>query len=576
MSQTVTRSTATSILTPRSGGFACLSCGSAEGNGQRCTGGKTKIRVDTVLRKAAGGDVGSWRMLDELCDSEPNCIELVNQGLCNACKLSQNGFIGGVFTLSVLRKLCSFSTTRNQVVSLELLRNILLMTERWGFKIPPTSSVAPFPPDLGQAAAFIAMECCLFLLFILLTVLKDQSLPFLNLETLSILALNHLTHKRKEISTHAVHLAYAITGHSNGASKLVQNSSPEFWLSLVTMLRESSPAAHPILCLFVSGMDDATYGKDVRQVLLKAEALDAAVPFIEQGDDSALAFYFAMVNDPKDGFHKVSEPLLKATAHLIENGPPETCARAEGCLSLLTWKLLKDRRLQKKLVACHAKEILSPLRKVSPYVSLVLLKLEHGLQIDMVRGATMRFCSRPNCTATTPMKRCSACKIATYCGKECQKLDWQHHKLICKRLPAAQKIERARNLACGFIKEHHKEALKSIHAAGTNGIVTLDLDRSPFFRVWDNTNIDTWLAGAEVVEMSLEGWNKPYMLVCRAQMITFKFTQPKNEASSKGGGAGQPVSKPYNRWPLICEYCCIVVLLLALWLFIRRAIPFIF
>lgn len=28
--------------------------------------------------------------------------------------------------------------------------------------------------------------------------------------------------------------------------------------------------------------------------------------------------------------------------------------------------------------------------------------------------------------------RCDACKIAPYCGKECQRKDWQQHKLICK------------------------------------------------------------------------------------------------------------------------------------------------
>ncbi|PSR83543.1 hypothetical protein PHLCEN_2v5697 [Hermanssonia centrifuga] len=30
--------------------------------------------------------------------------------------------------------------------------------------------------------------------------------------------------------------------------------------------------------------------------------------------------------------------------------------------------------------------------------------------------------------------RCSACKNATYCGRECQKSDWKKHKIVCKKL----------------------------------------------------------------------------------------------------------------------------------------------
>jgi len=39
-----------------------------------------------------------------------------------------------------------------------------------------------------------------------------------------------------------------------------------------------------------------------------------------------------------------------------------------------------------------------------------------------------RFCDR-DCEAQF---RCSACKVARYCDKECQTLDWEKHKTVCK------------------------------------------------------------------------------------------------------------------------------------------------
>lgn len=35
-------------------------------------------------------------------------------------------------------------------------------------------------------------------------------------------------------------------------------------------------------------------------------------------------------------------------------------------------------------------------------------------------------------------KRCSKCKIAKYCGTECQKAHWSQHKESCKQVQAAQ------------------------------------------------------------------------------------------------------------------------------------------
>ena len=35
-----------------------------------------------------------------------------------------------------------------------------------------------------------------------------------------------------------------------------------------------------------------------------------------------------------------------------------------------------------------------------------------------------------------PLKKCSACKYVSYCGRECQKADWKSHKEVCKQKAA--------------------------------------------------------------------------------------------------------------------------------------------
>jgi hypothetical protein len=41
-----------------------------------------------------------------------------------------------------------------------------------------------------------------------------------------------------------------------------------------------------------------------------------------------------------------------------------------------------------------------------------------------------------NCGAPSP-NTCSGCRIAFYCSKECQKIDWHHHKAACREAAAA-------------------------------------------------------------------------------------------------------------------------------------------
>ena len=49
----------------------------------------------------------------------------------------------------------------------------------------------------------------------------------------------------------------------------------------------------------------------------------------------------------------------------------------------------------------------------------------------------MSSCAKPGCTVTTGLQRCSACKTALYCSKECQRVGWQlGHHIECKTIAA--------------------------------------------------------------------------------------------------------------------------------------------
>lgn len=43
-------------------------------------------------------------------------------------------------------------------------------------------------------------------------------------------------------------------------------------------------------------------------------------------------------------------------------------------------------------------------------------------------GKRCKFCKKE----TIILSKCSDCKCAKYCSKECQKLDWKIHKILCK------------------------------------------------------------------------------------------------------------------------------------------------
>ena len=54
-------------------------------------------------------------------------------------------------------------------------------------------------------------------------------------------------------------------------------------------------------------------------------------------------------------------------------------------------------------------------------------------QTDLLRGLG---CFYPRCPtiAATKSQRCSACLVARYCSRECQRRDWRCHKTVCPDL----------------------------------------------------------------------------------------------------------------------------------------------
>lgn len=52
---------------------------------------------------------------------------------------------------------------------------------------------------------------------------------------------------------------------------------------------------------------------------------------------------------------------------------------------------------------------------------------------NVVGTGTLGTCENPTCKKEALVLRCSRCKEAIYCGKECQKADWQNHKIMCEQ-----------------------------------------------------------------------------------------------------------------------------------------------
>ena len=66
-------------------------------------------------------------------------------------------------------------------------------------------------------------------------------------------------------------------------------------------------------------------------------------------------------------------------------------------------------------------------------------RTEQGYKVVNVEGGG---CVCSNCGKHSyKMARCSRCKVATYCSRECQTAQWKAHKVACKKLTMQLKKE---------------------------------------------------------------------------------------------------------------------------------------
>ena len=67
------------------------------------------------------------------------------------------------------------------------------------------------------------------------------------------------------------------------------------------------------------------------------------------------------------------------------------------------------------------------------YVMRKFIKEKYGVEIENLAKKWLRLCW--NCfTAAEELKMCSKCRIARYCGKNCQEEDWKVHKILHKTI----------------------------------------------------------------------------------------------------------------------------------------------
>ncbi|XP_051158957.1 egl nine homolog 1 [Leptopilina boulardi] len=155
------------------------------------------------------------------------------------------------------------------------------------------------------------------------------------------------------------------------------------------------------------------------------------------------------------------------------------------------------------------------------------------------------------CNRFDRLLRCSRCKIAVYCSKEHQKLDWKHHKLFCLKnitetiaTPTEKVIS---NIVLDCDKETEFSEKKIFTNSNLKNIVKDSREPGPSAdRFRESTNkADGWTspitsegsseatilgAGAESLNPTLEGQNKSGMHACEYNGVN-NFPQPTDNES---------------------------------------------
>jgi hypothetical protein len=75
---------------------------------------------------------------------------------------------------------------------------------------------------------------------------------------------------------------------------------------------------------------------------------------------------------------------------------------------------------------------------VDASLKLRIRKMKHAPVKRLSCEKSLSKCSNPHCviieTTQGEFKRCSVCRIAKYCCRECQRAHWKSHKQFCKNI----------------------------------------------------------------------------------------------------------------------------------------------
>lgn len=192
---------------------------------------------------------------------------------------------------------------------------------------------------------------------------------------------------------------------SNGSDDASFGLAPALH-AMVALFRAEGPSADMLRApLLEAGIAERLQGV-VREVSSEAQAVEAALR--------------CLVALLRSGWKDDLEEMLVADlARLIVTG------RGEGAVAELLLALLNDKDRIAKLGD------LQPLRRAVTANAQGKGKLAEAKKLlDAVRSC--EHCGKP----TAQVMRCGGCQKAEYCSRECQKLAWKTHKVVC---PAAKK-----------------------------------------------------------------------------------------------------------------------------------------
>ncbi len=141
----------------------------------------------------------------------------------------------------------------------------------------------------------------------------------------------------------------------------------------------------------------------------------------------------------------VKEDPLKSR-HKLYLGSPEAMETTKHNLKVYRTFISEDLKngegVEKYLVFALECIGLNPSVKMYDLLMRKYLKDEHGFQVDDLvdKWSSRCWSCSLNKSEEKELKKCTECKMAKYCGKECQKSDWKAHKLLHKELELTEKI----------------------------------------------------------------------------------------------------------------------------------------